>query len=268
MDLTQLSADEKLEKYLKFNSNQVQQNTAQEYINYTPLKSVGKQDIDTNIPQVKPLVMNKPARQSERDFILNDSTMGLVNAKVTYDKKGDATVKQVDMRQFDSVKPIIDKLPDLKKITGSQKQVLDSIDKTKYDTETKNYLKLLAYRESTYNPNITNKYGYTGLYQFGDEALDWVGIKKSDYKSDMNKQHEAAVKLRDLNLKGLEQYIGKTIGGIKMTKNNMAAASHLGGQGNLLKFIKSNGKDVFKDGKAGDKNRTPITAYLKHFLLT
>lgn len=269
MDITELSAEDKFnifnDRYSNINLEDIPNHV--NYLDYAPItnKAVIPQSRVNDVHSMfKPLVMEtKPRVQTEQEFIDNDKTNGLVNAKVDYD--GD----KVKWQQVNFNRPntsIISKFTDFKNgLSDKHKAILDSIDHTNYDDETKDYLKLLAYKESRLRPDVTNKYGYTGLYQFGKSALKAVGISKDDYSNSVSKQHEAAAKLRALNLSKLEKYVGKTYGGITMTRNNLAAAAHLGGEGNLIKFIKSDGKIDFKDGRVGDKHRTPISHYLKFF---
>jgi len=46
----------------------------------------------------------------------------------------------------------------------------------------------------------------------------------------------------------LDQYIGKTINGVKVTMGGMIAAAHLGGQTGLKKHLTSNGRYNPSDG--------------------
>ncbi|MCW9038467.1 MAG: peptidoglycan-binding protein LysM, partial [Altibacter sp.] len=43
-------------------------------------------------------------------------------------------------------------------------------------------------------------------------------------------------------------------------ESGLIAAAHLGGAGNVMKFLESNGEDVFADA-----NNVPITRYMKEF---
>lgn len=266
MDFTNMDVDDKLKKYEEYNSEiDLAKPLPVDYLNYSPLTQTAKPEIQNTALYTPAPLVTKYIPQTEVEFVKSDRVQGLVNAKIDYKPEGKVDVKKVDVKKYDTISNVIDKMPDLKKITKSQKEILDSIDNTGYDSDVKDYLKLLAYKESRFDPNVINKYNYKGLYQFGNKALEWTKTKVKDYISDINVQHAAAVELRRLNTIGLDKYIGKTFGGITMTKNNMAAAAHLGGRGNLMKFINSNGKNDFKDGKEGDKYRTPISHYLKVF---
>ena len=48
---------------------------------------------------------------------------------------------------------------------------LNQLDNLKVDNDDKEYLAKLAGLESSYRPDVTNKYGYTGYYQLGKDAL-------------------------------------------------------------------------------------------------
>lgn len=136
-------------------------------------------------------------------------------------------------------------------------------------TKTHNkFLADLAHFESgnKYKP-IPENPSYHGKYQIGRAALIEIGfgtITKEEFIEDPELQELAMKRLMKLNKKLLISYIGryegKTIGGIYITQSGILAASHLGGSGNIIKFLESNGSIVFKDG-----NGTPITKYLRLF---
>jgi hypothetical protein len=48
-------------------------------------------------------------------------------------------------------------------------------------------------------------------------------------------------------LKDYEHYIGKTVGGVEVTKSGLIAASHLGGARSVKLFLKSDGRIDKKD---------------------
>ncbi len=260
MDLDELTPEQKLQKYSSFNPEAISSNSFVDYVS----NNSDNADNESDKPKdpISPYISSKLKEKNHVLYAPTSNQFDLGNTKFSLDKNKNLKMEEVDKGQLDikGVEPYRDKMPNLKTIAPKQKEVIDSIDNTKFDPEMKKYLKLLAYRESDYDPTAKNQFGYVGLYQFGKEALDWTGIKKSDYLSNINTQHEAAAKLGELNFKGLEDYVGRTIDGIRMTKSGLMAAAHLGGRGNLLKFIKSDGKDIFKDG-----NGLPITSYLKYF---
>ncbi len=123
----------------------------------------------------------------------------------------------------------------------------------------------IGFSESSGNYRATNRLGYLGKYQFGRSALNWVGIySASRFLNSPLLQEKAFEALISKNKWVLRDYIneynGQTISGIKITESGLLAAAHLGGAGNVKKFLDSNGKIVFKDA-----NNVPITRYMKTF---
>ena len=43
----------------------------------------------------------------------------------------------------------------------------------------------------------------------------------------------------------IKRFVGKTIAGVKVTESGILAAAHLGGPGNVKKFLRSYGRIVF-----------------------
>ncbi len=60
--------------------------------------------------------------------------------------------------------------------------------------------------------------------------------------------------------KDIKRSVGKTINGIKITESGILAAAHLGGAGNVKKFLRSNGSQCFSDAYG-----TSLSSYLKKF---
>lgn len=123
----------------------------------------------------------------------------------------------------------------------------------------------LGFSESSGNYKAVNRLGYMGKYQFGRSTLNWVGIYNTSQFLNSPLLQEKAFRalisknkwvLRDY----IDQYVGQTINGIKISESGLVAAAHLGGAGNVKKFLDSKGKIVFKDA-----NRVPITKYMKRF---
>jgi len=152
------------------------------------------------------------------------------------------------------------------------------------------YMFALGKRESSNDYKSVNPFGYIGRYQFGETALidcniyikdgsrknDWKGgwaeeaWEKGIYSRDdfldrpafqdfslfrFNELQWASIVHRDLT-----KYIGKEIGGIKVTRSGMIGGAHLVGPSALAKFLKSNGQQVPVDG-----NGTKITEYIQLF---
>lgn len=123
----------------------------------------------------------------------------------------------------------------------------------------------LGFKESRGNYSVINKYGYLGKYQFGKSALKAVGIHdSSNFIDDSYMQEKAFCALASRNKGRLEYYIGtyegKYVGGVKITESGILAAAHLGGVGNVKKYLKSGGANVFQDAFG-----TSIKYYLKKF---
>ena len=60
--------------------------------------------------------------------------------------------------------------------------------------------------------------------------------------------------------KDIKRSVGKTMNGIKITESGILAAAHLGGAGNVKKFLRSNGSRRFSDAYGSS-----IQSYLKKF---
>jgi len=123
----------------------------------------------------------------------------------------------------------------------------------------------LGFKESRGDYTIINKYGYLGKYQFGINTLKLIGIKDSNnFILDSQLQEKAFsantsrnkwILRRDIN-----NYVGTSIGGIKITESGILAAAHLAGAGNVKKYLRSGGTITFKDAFG-----TSIKYYLKKF---
>lgn len=124
-----------------------------------------------------------------------------------------------------------------KSVNSSAKKIIEEINGLDLSTEDKEYLLKLAKRESDFRPNVVNRYGYSGLYQFGDSTLKGIGMSKNDYMNSTLKQHQAALDLAKSNEKILmslaQPYIGKEFRGVKVTRNGIRAAAHLLGAGTV-----------------------------------
>lgn len=124
----------------------------------------------------------------------------------------------------------------------------------------------LGFIESSGNYRAVNRLGYLGKYQFGRSTLNWVGIyNTSRFLNSPSLQEKAFKALISKNKWVLRDYInkfnGQSINGVKITESGLLAAAHLGGAGNVKKFLDSNGEIIFKDA-----NNVPITKYMKRFV--
>lgn len=139
------------------------------------------------------------------------------------------------------------------------------------ERELNKFLLHLEIRESSRDWKIINRYGYMGLYQFGNDALRTIGLghittrkfRDSPNIFPISLQKTAVKRLLYYNLKLLKpytKYIGCTINNVYITKSGLLAAAHLGGAGNVMTFLNSEGDVNFKDG-----NGTEVSSYLKEF---
>jgi len=130
--------------------------------------------------------------------------------------------------------------------------------------QTNMFLNAIAFRESSNNYSVVNKWGYMGKYQFGKKTLKNLGydVSKKEFLNSPHLQEKAMLDLLSHNKKILENYIeywdGKKINGTIITESGILAAAHLAGPGNVKRFLKE-GRE-FKDG-----NGTKLTSYLTKF---
>lgn len=169
--------------------------------------------------------------------------------------------------------PLITKAPPIsERVFNIQVNHLkEIIQQRKEAIELQRFLLDLRTKESTNRWKITNRYGYMGYYQFGNAALQAIGygyITTKKFRKNPNifppeLQHKAAEKLLQHNsriLKPYYRYIRHLINGIVVTESGLLAAAHLGGAGNVIKFLDSCGEIDFADG-----NGTLISDYLEEF---
>ncbi len=123
----------------------------------------------------------------------------------------------------------------------------------------------LGFKESRGNYHIVNDYGYMGKYQFSRATLRMIGFKNIDnFLYDTRQQEAAFLAYTSLNKwvlrNDIKRYVGKTIGGVKVTESGILAAAHLAGAGNVRKFLRSAGENRFEDA-----NGASIRYYLRKF---
>ncbi|WP_339890005.1 peptidoglycan-binding protein LysM [uncultured Flavobacterium sp.] len=123
----------------------------------------------------------------------------------------------------------------------------------------------VAYKESRGKSKLVNPYGYMGKYQFGKSTLRAVGVY--DFENFLNnvsiqdKAFKALVaKNKWILRKEIEAYSGRVINGVEITESGIVAAAHLSGAGSVKKYLKSNGRNGFKDGFG-----TSLRSYIKKF---
>jgi hypothetical protein len=60
--------------------------------------------------------------------------------------------------------------------------------------------------------------------------------------------------------KEIQKYSGRIINGVEITESGLVAAAHLGGAGSVKKYLRSNGRNGFKDGFG-----TSLSSYIRKF---
>ncbi|MBE9489297.1 MAG: peptidoglycan-binding protein LysM [Bacteroidetes bacterium] len=123
----------------------------------------------------------------------------------------------------------------------------------------------LGFKESSGDYFIINKYGYLGKYQFGKNTLKLIGIYDASsfiYDSHLQEKAFSANTSRNkwILRRDINNYVGRYVGGIKITESGILAAAHLAGAGNVKKYLRSGGTITFNDAFG-----TSIKYYLKKF---
>ena len=123
----------------------------------------------------------------------------------------------------------------------------------------------LAFKESQGKYTVVNTLGYLGKYQFGRTTLERFEIYNTkEFLQNPELQEKAFTALCKVNKwilrKDIKRSVGKTINGIEFTESGILAAAHLGGAGNVKKFLRSNGTETFSDAYGSS-----IQVYLKKF---
>lgn len=254
MNLNELNVEDKLQRYMELNTD-----LGSSGIEYIPNGSVDK---STPPIDIKPPALSKNSYNNMAALFNSYAQKDKLDSyNPMNDSFEDAAVETLEKTPTNNAWTL-KRTNEFANLPKGQAAIIKSIDDLKnVGEEDKYFLKRLAKRESTFNPNasITDKKGrtYTGLYQFGDGALGSVGMTKAQYRGDINNQHLAALKFGEQNIKGLEGYIGKTVKGVRVTKAGMMAAAHLGGRGGLQALLQG------KERK--DMLGTSTLDYLKMF---
>ncbi|QIE60694.1 peptidoglycan-binding protein LysM [Rasiella rasia] len=123
----------------------------------------------------------------------------------------------------------------------------------------------LGFKESRGDYSIINEFGYLGKYQFNINTLKMVGVYSADRFMNDAKLQEAAFSAYTSRNKwilrrDIKRYVGRTIGGVRVTESGILAAAHLAGAGNVKKYLRSGGAEGFSDAFG-----TSIGYYLKKF---
>lgn len=261
-----LSGDdpEDIKKYYKDNNIEIPNiQSFQNFLNTPPTYSVDNvENVESNeIPSFS---------QSEKDNKETSQYPMFSKTQKNYNwtdhfKSGD---KKVPSRKgfFPNVNLTNDIVNNLNK---SKKDIVSEINNMPIDEGDKKYLSVMAERESSFHPDVTNQLGYYGLYQFGKSAFNDVGTSKENFRKDTKNQHEGALKLAKINEGRLKpiinSFVGKNFNGIPITLNGIRAAAHLLGAGTVKDFFMGTTKSkIAKEGFV-DGNKVHITEYLKLF---
>ena len=139
-----------------------------------------------------------------------------------------------------------------------------------YNQEFQRYADYLGFKESTNNPLAINTQGCFGEHQWQQATLQYLGYKVTlkAFRRDSTvfprkMQLEALKSLTTVNtilLKPYEEFIGKEIKGVIITKSGLLAACHLGGITTVRMYLLSNGA-IDKHDVYG----TRISQYIKEF---
>lgn len=155
----------------------------------------------------------------------------------------------------------------------------------------------LLRRESGGRPDVVNKFGFAGLYQFGAPRLAELGLYdpqggelsgwnsrtggKAKWSGRFNIPGHPEVRTLDdflaspgaqrvafaihrqkmdeeIAARGLDQYIGQTVGGVTITRDGLHAMMHLGGAAGAEKVLKSGGAV-----NPADDNGTTVLDYAR-----
>ena len=123
----------------------------------------------------------------------------------------------------------------------------------------------LAFKESRGDYFTVNTYGYLGKYQFGKETLKMIGIyNPNQFLYNPELQEKAFLANAERNKwilrKDIKRFVGKSIHGVLITESGILAAAHLGGPGNVKKFLRSYGSNNFSDAYGSS-----VKYYMKKF---
>jgi len=135
-------------------------------------------------------------------------------------------------------------------------------------TDCTSFMRNIRMSEGSGNYQTNTGNGFYGAYQMGEDALtdagymdgngNWTGRNGvnslEDYLNNSTAQDDAFLRYGEKNLgylNGWEQYIGQTIGGVKVTRAGLIAGAHLVGAGGLKYWLTSGG-DCTNKGTGSD----------------
>jgi hypothetical protein len=124
----------------------------------------------------------------------------------------------------------------------------------------------MARRESDNTPNVVNKFGMMGKYQFDPRTVKVLGYRVSKNQFLRNPELQDSVMVSYMRANNslldriIENYEGRKFKGIHITRSGVLAAAHLAGAGNVKKYF----ADGDMNGRT-DANGTSIRDYLQEF---
>ncbi|QMU63882.1 MAG: peptidoglycan-binding protein LysM [Flavobacteriaceae bacterium] len=123
----------------------------------------------------------------------------------------------------------------------------------------------IAFKESQGKYEVVNTLGYLGKYQFGKATLKRFKIyDTAQFLKNPKLQESVFLAYCKVNKwilrRDIKRCVGKTINGITITESGILAAAHLGGAGNVKKYLRNNGTLDFSDAYG-----TSIASYMKKF---
>ncbi len=123
----------------------------------------------------------------------------------------------------------------------------------------------VGFKESQGRYSVVNTFGYMGKYQFGRGTLKLIGVYNTrTFIKDPNIQEKAFEANLSRNKwvlrRDIKRFSGRVIGGVRVTESGILAAAHLGGPGNVKKFLRSYGANVFSDAYG-----STVRYYMKKF---
>lgn len=123
----------------------------------------------------------------------------------------------------------------------------------------------VAFKESRGDYFSVNTFGYLGKYQFAKGTLKLIGIYNAhEFLNNPELQEKAflanAARNKWILRRDIKRFVGKTIGGVKVTESGILAAAHLAGPGSVKRYLRSFGAIGFTDGYG-----TTIRSYMNKF---
>lgn len=133
-------------------------------------------------------------------------------------------------------------------------------------TELEKFLNHVAQRESNNTPDVVNRYGMLGKYQFSPKTIKVLGynVDKYEFLSNPELQDSVMVTYLRANNRELNNYIiryeNKIYKGVKITRSGVLAAAHLCGSRNVKRFFTEPDHNGCRDA-----NNTTAREYMRTF---